>query len=669
MAKSKLEITVTAKDLASKDLKKLDKGLEEVNKEAKKSSKGIASLGKDMLKMGAVVGGVTAGLVMAGKALFDLGERGAVVEQTGESFEFLIEKLDLAPDLLEQLGDAALGTVDDMTLMSGVATLLAGTSDELGQKLGDATPQLLKIAKAANKLNPQLGDTAFMFESIATGVKRAQPLILDNLGLTIKVGAANEAMAKSLGKSVEELTAEEKAMAILNDTLRAGDLLIAQVGGNVESATDDFARMETVITDLKDELARGYAPALAKAAGGMTKFITTHLDANEIINYANQLVKEKIITDRKALIAVQNVRSGIWELNTAMEYLNSNFVELTGHERAATEVIIELTGHERAYVEVLDELVPALEETIDETERLKLEQQALKDSLDELRLFISGPVGSELDSFNEKQGDLTQEVGELGSKIAELTGLSYLNKKQEEELGKLQTELGKVNKAIDENVKKHDEAQKRIVFNLLTQQAAADGLTETELKGLTEVAKKFGLIDAETARVTGEIAGHLEQLADDDNIYRFGENVTETVDGIGEDTDEVMLHFNEWIEAIAEIEGMHPIEFVVTTTGVIPGGSERITDRPPPTTKPPKAGHPDFPGSGGKHGLDMIVPGGFPNDSYPIWTTSGENVEVTPKGQQPSGDVIINNYFTIADDMDVEEVALDIAEVYRTRME
>jgi len=162
-----------------------------------------------------VVGGVTAGLVIAGKALFDLGERGAIVEQTGESFDFLIEKLELAPDLLDQLSDAALGTVDRMTLMGGVATLLAGTTDELGNRLGNATPQLLEIAKAANKLNPQLGDTAFMFESIATGVKRAQPLILDNLGLTIKVGAANEAMAKELGKSVEALTAEEKAMAIL----------------------------------------------------------------------------------------------------------------------------------------------------------------------------------------------------------------------------------------------------------------------------------------------------------------------------------------------------------------------------------------------------------------------------------------------------------------------
>ena len=141
MAKSNLEITITAKDQASKNIKKLDKELEGVNKEVKKSSKSFKSMGADMLKMGAVVGGVTAGLVLAGKALFDLGERGAIVEQTGESFEFLIEKLELTPDLLEDLRKASRGTIDDMTLMSSVSTLLAGTSRDMGMELGRNTPR------------------------------------------------------------------------------------------------------------------------------------------------------------------------------------------------------------------------------------------------------------------------------------------------------------------------------------------------------------------------------------------------------------------------------------------------------------------------------------------------------------------------------------------------
>ena len=43
--------------------------------------------------------------------------------------------------------------------------------------------------------------------------------------------------------------------------------------------------------------------------------------------------------------------------------------------------------------------------------------------------------------------------------------------------------------------------------------------------------------------------------------------------------------------------------------------------------------------------------------------------EVVPNNQIGSENVTIYNYFTVADDMDMEEVALELAEVYRTRMD
>lgn len=45
------------------------------------------------------------------------------------------------------------------------------------------------------------------------------------------------------------------------------------------------------------------------------------------------------------------------------------------------------------------------------------------------------------------------------------------------------------------------------------------------------------------------------------------------------------------------------------------------------------------PGVEGQHGLDFVVPSGFPNDSFPVRVSSGEHVEVTPAGKTtpPSG--------------------------------
>ncbi|MHC4361477.1 MAG: hypothetical protein ACYSTZ_01520, partial [Planctomycetota bacterium] len=185
------------------------------------------------------------------------------VQQTEQSWGFLLEKLGATPDILDRMREETKGTVDDMTIMSSTMTLLAGTSDELGGALLKQSPQLLKIAKAANKLNPSLGDTAFLYESIATGIKRASPMILDNLGLTIKIGDANEAMAKKLGKTVEELTAEEKQMAILIDTMRAGNILLEQVGGTVDAAGDSMARAEVASKNLGDQWSKFVAGPMA----------------------------------------------------------------------------------------------------------------------------------------------------------------------------------------------------------------------------------------------------------------------------------------------------------------------------------------------------------------------------------------------------------------------
>jgi hypothetical protein len=356
------------------DNKDFDKGV-------KQTKSTVGDLGKDLLKFGAAMGGVAAGVGLAGKALYEMGKRGAIVTQTADSFDFLSKKLGLAPDLLEQLRKASRGTVDDMTLMSSTATLLAGTSDELGKALGNATPELLEIAKAANKLNPSLGTTSHMYESIALGIKRASPMILDNLGLTIKIGDANEAMAEKLGKSVDALTAEEKQMALLNATLEAGGKLIDQVGGNVDSATDDFARMDANIQNLKDTFLKGLAPAIAEATSRLDEFMTKQFEGAELQKYTTQLLEEKIITEEQALVATMNLAKGIWDLDDAMEYLSQYVPDVTAKELLLEEQMWK-TGDAAEQQETrFNNLISTMGETETATGDLMSAQVGLNDAM------------------------------------------------------------------------------------------------------------------------------------------------------------------------------------------------------------------------------------------------------------------------------------------------
>jgi hypothetical protein len=204
-----------------------------VVKQVDQGSQGIKAMGQNLSGLMDTVKGVTVGVAAMGatfKQAFDLSKEGAGLNQLRDSFELMNKEVFKTPDLLDAMSEAARGTIKDTDLMKSLLTLTAGASDAAAQSYAAAAPQLLEIAKASNKLNPALGDTAFLFDSLALGIKRGSPLILDNLGITIKVGEANEKYAASLGKSVEALTAEEKQMALLNAVMESGDQLIAQVG-------------------------------------------------------------------------------------------------------------------------------------------------------------------------------------------------------------------------------------------------------------------------------------------------------------------------------------------------------------------------------------------------------------------------------------------------------
>ena len=271
--------------------KTVDKSTKKTEAAAKKMSKGWKTSGINVKSaltgMAIGFGAVTAAAFAVSKALA-FGQRGAQVTQTAESFDGLIKSVGASEDTLQRLRAASKGTVDDMTLMSSTTTLLAGAQGDLARAMADAAPQLVEIAKAANKLNPTLGETTFLYQSLGTGIKRSSPLILDNLGLTIKIGEANEAYAAKLGKTVAELSAMDKQQALLEETLRAGNVLIEQAGGSTDSATDSFTRLNTSVKNLTDHLAAKAAPAIGTLADALNDLVYAIFEARAELDRLNQ---------------------------------------------------------------------------------------------------------------------------------------------------------------------------------------------------------------------------------------------------------------------------------------------------------------------------------------------------------------------------------------------
>jgi hypothetical protein len=267
-AKIPIEVVAMVQQAVS-DLNKVKNTIGSMDEE----STGALNLKDALLGVGAAM---TSAAVVAGvmKSALDFGREGAAVAQTGESFAFLSKQLGISTTYLDTLRQASRGTVDDMTLMSSTLVLVSGLSDQAAQAFMNAAPALMEIAKAANKINPSLGTTAKLYEDISIGIKRSSPRILDNLGIIVKIGEANQKWADAMGVSVESMTAEEKMMALLNETLRVGDQMMKQAGGSADSMTDSFDKVNASLKNSENAFKSWLSPFLMDYATGVDNIVS-----------------------------------------------------------------------------------------------------------------------------------------------------------------------------------------------------------------------------------------------------------------------------------------------------------------------------------------------------------------------------------------------------------
>jgi hypothetical protein len=340
MAKSILEVVLQGVDKLSGPVRKAGESVKDFEKRTKASSDGVKKFGVTALK----ATGTLAALGIAAKKAFDMAKEGAAIKQTGQSFGFLMEKVGASADTLAQLRAASKGTISDMDLMSSTATLLAGAQGELGVQMAKATPQLMSIAKAAQKLNPSLGNTTYLYNSLALGIKRGSPLILDNLGLLVSVGDANKKLAAALGKTVAELTSEEQKMALLNETMRAGNVLVAQAGGTTDSATDSYIQLEVAVDNVTDAIKvqthEGMEPLVrlfADAVGALVPMANAQLGMG-------QAVRDGIISTQEYNTALYAMKMGALDAEGVTRGLEDAARELGLTEEAAAAASIAVSA-------------------------------------------------------------------------------------------------------------------------------------------------------------------------------------------------------------------------------------------------------------------------------------------------------------------------------------
>lgn len=185
---------------ASTKIKDLTNSLNDNEKGVSRSNRMYSSYIGVMTKVG-----ITLMLV---KKAYDMAKQGA-------------EKVDIEATLSKQFVDfegimqrtarATRGTVDELTMLKSAALM---SSFDL--PINNLDQQMELVAKMAIRTGQS---TDYLMESLARGTSRLSPLILDNLGIQIKLTDAYDAYALSLGKSASALTDLERREAVMNVVL------------------------------------------------------------------------------------------------------------------------------------------------------------------------------------------------------------------------------------------------------------------------------------------------------------------------------------------------------------------------------------------------------------------------------------------------------------------
>lgn len=282
------------------ELKKTTEETKKTSSEFQKFREGIDKFSKTILASAGVVYAIQK-LRQAFKYGLESAKIAAEANQISNALDSMAKETGTsANEIVAALKKASGGTVSELDLMKSAskAALFNLPMDQLGR--------LMEIARASATATGE--SVQFMFDSIVTGIARGSPMILDNLGLTLKIGEATEKYAQSIGKTTEELTAEERKMATLNATLEAGGKIIDKVNASSDELTalQKWQKYEATMKDLRLEIGKFMVPAFASIVEEATRFATKLKDIVELRNIMRAIGEgSATTTDRLRAVNIQ----------------------------------------------------------------------------------------------------------------------------------------------------------------------------------------------------------------------------------------------------------------------------------------------------------------------------------------------------------------------------
>ena len=261
--------TVSAKKL-SNALKDTGANARSADRNLKGAAQASSGASKNFSKMSQGMGGLVgvyasfAAQVFALSAAFGFLKRAADLENLRKAQIDFASSSGLAiKTLTNNLQESSQGMMDFKMAAQAAAT---------GAAKGFSNAQLEELVVGATKASKGLGlEFEDTFNRLLRGVSKAEPELLDELGITLRLEEATERYATAIGKSRDALTTAERSQAVFVETMRQ----LNDTFGAIDPEANPFVQLQKTFQKIVEDITEKAMPAVT----GLVNIINNNAQA------------------------------------------------------------------------------------------------------------------------------------------------------------------------------------------------------------------------------------------------------------------------------------------------------------------------------------------------------------------------------------------------------
>ena len=339
--------------------------------------------------------------------------KSAELEDLTRGFDNLRVSAGLSERTLDRLTAATDGTVSRMELMRQ-----ANNAMLLG--VARSTDELAEMFNAAQRLGQALGkDATSSIESLVTGLGRQSRLMLDNIGIMIKVNQAYEEYAKANNTTVAAMDDTEKKTAFLNAGFSQAIRKTEAFGEEILSSSQKIKQTDVALTTLAETISQAVRPQFlqySKDVKVVANFLTDYIKEIDASTFAKDELRKKaeILTREIATLKLKQD-----ELVTTTKALTEEEIKLKAAQDKRISTLILMLKTNSSTLRLDTEIIKAklgLREALSAEEKILLNKLDIQAMLLELASKVAEAEAAELE-FAQKKADFRAEE-ELQAQVA-----------------------------------------------------------------------------------------------------------------------------------------------------------------------------------------------------------------------------------------------------------